>query len=85
MAWPMAHDRKVMGSSLVSAQLIPSPLVVIKANAGPLYMTTYMIQTTIYKTGLYTPGNTHNTNLKAMPSPANNTRSGCDVASRGAA
>ena len=24
MAWPMAHNRKVVGSSLVSAQLIPS-------------------------------------------------------------
>ena len=35
VAWPMAHNRKVMGSSLVSAQLIPSPLAVIKANAGP--------------------------------------------------
>ena len=40
VAWPMAHNRKVVGSSLVSAQLIPSPLAVIKANAGPLYMTT---------------------------------------------
>ena len=39
VAWPMAHNRKVVGSSLVSAQLIPSPLAVIKANAGPLYMT----------------------------------------------